>query len=217
MTYRIGLALAILAVAIGSAQQTASPVYTAAQAAAGRAAYEERCAACHLTDLGGRNEAPQLAGNDFINTWRNRSTKDLFDFISGTMPPDGAMLTPEQYTNIVAYILQQNGAAAGQQAFASTVAVSIGTVATGQRPAAAPQVAAGGGGRGAPGAQGAGGGRGQAPGGGRGAGRGAGGLDDDIPVGRGRGQAGPAVARGLTVKGEVKNYVPVTDAMLRNP
>ena len=32
--------------------------------------------------------------------------------------------------------------------------------------------------------------------------------------GRGRGAAPP---RGLTVAGEVKNYVPVTDAMLRNP
>src|SRR5690349_9594126 len=32
----------------------------------------------------------------------------------------------------------------------------------------------------------------------------------------GRGGA-PAVPRGLTVTGEVKNFVPVTDAMLRNP
>jgi alcohol dehydrogenase (cytochrome c) len=30
-------------------------------------------------------------------------------------------------------------------------------------------------------------------------------------------QAAPAAPRGLTVTGEVKNYVPVTDAMLRNP
>jgi hypothetical protein len=27
----------------------------------------------------------------------------------------------------------------------------------------------------------------------------------------------PATPRGLTVAGEVKNYVPVTDAMMRNP
>ena len=33
----------------------------------------------------------------------------------------------------------------------------------------------------------------------------------------GRGQAAAPAARGLTVAGEVKNYVPVTDAMLRNP
>src|SRR5262245_59023792 len=36
--------------------------------------------------------------------------------------------------------------------------------------------------------------------------------------GRGRGaQAGPPEPTGLTVTGEVQNFVPVTDAMLRNP
>ena len=35
--------------------------------------------------------------------------------------------------------------------------------------------------------------------------------------GRGGGAAAPARPQGLTVTGEVKNYVPVTDAMLRNP
>ena len=53
------------------------PSYTAAQAAAGRAAYQASCASCHLPDLAGRNEAPQLAGNNFMNTWRARTTRDL--------------------------------------------------------------------------------------------------------------------------------------------
>src|SRR4029453_16624246 len=35
--------------------------------------------------------------------------------------------------------------------------------------------------------------------------------------GRGGGAAAPARPQGITVAGEVKNYVPVTDAMLRNP
>ena len=39
--------------------------FTAAQAAAGRAAYQERCASCHLPDLRGSNEAPPLAGAQF--------------------------------------------------------------------------------------------------------------------------------------------------------
>ena len=38
------------------------------------------------------------------------------------------------------------------------------------------------------------------------------------PAGRGPGRAAaPAKPRGITVEGEVKNYTPVTDAMLRNP
>ena len=184
-----------------------TPVYTAAQAAQGRTAYDANCASCHVADLGGRNEAPQLAGGDFMNTWRTRSTKDLFDYMQAAMPPGGPTLAPEAYASITSYILQQNGAAAGAQAFTPATATPIGTVASGQRPISQQTAAA---------AQEAGGaGRGATPGG---RGRGAGGGDGDGAatgaVARG---AQAAVPRGITVAGEVKNYVPVTDAMLRNP
>ena len=200
-------AVAALAITLVSGQQpTSTPVYSADQANEGRAAYAVNCAGCHVADLGGRNEAPQLAGNDFMNSWRARTTKDLFEFIQATMPPGGSALSPETYLSLASYILQQNGAAPGAQALTAATAVPIGTVATGQRPAAETVAAAGG--RGMQGA----GGRGQ--GGGQAGGRG-GNPGDGPPLG-GRGQAAP-VARGLTVEGEVKNYVPVTDAMLRNP
>src|ERR1700681_3679734 len=206
------LAVFGLGIALVAGQQSTTPVFTAQQAAAGRAVYEANCASCHVADLGGRNEAPQLAGGDFMNTWRGRSTEALLEFMKRTMPPDGPPLAPDQYQSIVAYILQQNGAAAGPQPFSPTTAVPIGTVATGQRPAAGAQASAGSSQRGAGGGRGqAGGGRGQAPGG-----QGLSPDDGPAPVGRGRGQAAP-VARGLTVTGEVKSYVPVTDAMLRNP
>jgi alcohol dehydrogenase (cytochrome c) len=65
--------------------------------------------------------------------------------------------------------------------------VAIGQVATGQRPAGAPVRPA------APAAPG------------------------PAQAGGGRGQPAPPAARGLTVQGEVKSYVPVTDEMLRNP
>ena len=211
----VGMTVGVCGAALLAGQQpSGTPVFSTQQAAAGRVAYEATCAACHLADLGGRNEAPQLAGSDFINTWRGRSTQDLFEFMQGTMPPGGPTLPPDTYLSIVAYVLQQNGAAAGAQAFAANTAVPIGAVATGQRPAATAQAAAGGAaaGRGqAPGGPGGPGGRGQAAGRGRGD---AGGDDGGPPAGRGQAQA---VARGLTVPGEVKNYVPVTDAMLRNP
>ena len=45
---------AICAAAIGAAQQPAPPVFTAEQAAAGRAADDASCASCHVADLGGR-------------------------------------------------------------------------------------------------------------------------------------------------------------------
>jgi alcohol dehydrogenase (cytochrome c) len=192
---------AVAAVGVIAAQQAAgSAVFTSEQAAAGRAAYQVNCAGCHLPDLGGRNEAPPLAGADFMSAWRTRTASDLVEFIKATMPPGTARLSDDQYLTIVAYILQQNGAAGGAQPLAATTAVSIGAIATGQRPAAQTQAAGGqqpGGGRGAAG------GRGQQPGGGA--------------PGAGRGGAAAQPARGITVAGEVKNYVPVTDEMLRNP
>ena len=95
------------------AEQGAGAIYTAAQATAGRAVYQASCASCHLPDLAGRNEAPQLAGNNFMNTWRTRTTRDLFEFIQSTMPPTGENLSVEQYLGVTAFILQANGAAAG--------------------------------------------------------------------------------------------------------
>jgi alcohol dehydrogenase (cytochrome c) len=182
----------------GPGQQPPPPVFNASQAASGATVYAASCASCHMADLAGRNEAPQLAGNNFMNTWRNRSTKDLFEFIQSTMPPTGENLSAAQYLAVAAYILQANGAPAGEAALTATTAVPIGAIATGATPTAAAAAAppagrggAGAAGRGAPGAAG------QAPGGGRGA-----------PA-----NAGPL---GLTVTGTVKNYTPVTDEMLRN-
>jgi alcohol dehydrogenase (cytochrome c) len=176
------------------AQQPAPPVYNGSQGASGATVYAASCASCHMADLAGRNEAPQLAGNNFRNTWRTRSTRDLFEFIQSTMPPTGENLAAAQYLAVTAYILQANGAAAGEAALTATTAVPIGSVATGgavQTPAP-PAVVAGRGapqtGRGAP----------PGPGGGRGA---------------AAANAGPL---GITVAGTVKNYVPVTDEMLRN-
>jgi len=183
----------------GAGQQPPPPVFNASQAASGTTVYAASCASCHMADLGGRNEAPQLAGNNFMSAWRNRSTKDLFEFIQSTMPPTGENLSAAQYLAVTAYILQANGAPAGEAALSASTAVPIGAIATGATPttaaAAAPPAGRGGAaaaGRGAPGRAG------QAPGGGRGG----------AP-----GNAGPL---GLTVTGTVKNYTPVTDEMLRN-
>jgi len=162
-------------------QAPAPAVYTAAQATAGQASYQANCASCHLASLVGQNEAPALAGANFMTTWRGRTTKDLVEYMSATMPPGRPSLGEAEYLNITAYILQYNGAVAGPQPLAVAAATPIGSIATGQRAAATPATPA------APSAA-----------------------------------AQPARAvvpppRGHSVKGEVKNYVPVTDAMLKNP
>jgi alcohol dehydrogenase (cytochrome c) len=174
-------------------QQPAPAVapYTAAQADAGRAAYQANCANCHAPDLSGRNDASQLAGSLFMGSWGGRTTADLVGFMQGSMPPGNAGGLPEAtYLNIAAFILDSNGARPGTQPLTTQAKVGIRSIATGQLRA---QAAAPAGGRG---------GRGGAAGG---------------PLG-GRGEAPvPTTPRGITVAGEVKNYTPVTDAMLRKP
>src|SRR3954462_13115765 len=133
---------------VARGQQPTPPVFNASQAASGSTVYAASCASCHMADLAGRNEAPQLAGNNFLNPWRGRSTKDLFEFIQSTMPPTGENLNAAQYLAVTAYILQANGAPAGEAALTATPSVPIGSVASGATPtaaAAAPPVAAGGG------------------------------------------------------------------------
>src|SRR5215218_9559839 len=89
-----------------SAQQPA-PAFTAEQADAGRQVYDTSCASCHMPDLGGRNEAPPLAGPNFA--WRSRPARDLFDYISAQMPPGGGNLSPSQYRAVTSFILSRNG------------------------------------------------------------------------------------------------------------
>jgi len=114
-------------------------VFTAQQAAAGRTAYETGCAACHQVDLGGSNEAPQLAGGSFIGQWGDRSASDLIAYITTAMPPTnpGGPGQPA-ITNIVAYILQANGAVPGSQPLTPQTASAIRSVAMQQAPLRGP-------------------------------------------------------------------------------
>jgi alcohol dehydrogenase (cytochrome c) len=163
---------------VGYAQQSAGP-YTAAQATAGRATYQANCSGCHGADLTGLNSASALAGGLFMSSWGDRTPSDLVTFLEGAMPPGNPGSLGEQaYVNVMAFILDFNGAHAGNQPLTATSKVAIRSVATGQVKA---QAAAG------------------EPLGGR----------AEAPV--------PQTPRGLVVAGEVKNYTPVTDAMLRNP
>src|SRR5271167_1659312 len=98
-----------LAILVAQQSPTSGP-FTEAQAAAGRTAYQENCASCHLADMAGRNEAPQLAGSNFMNTWGSRSTRDLVALIQTSMPPGNAGgLSPETYADLAAFILAANG------------------------------------------------------------------------------------------------------------
>ena len=97
-------------------QTGAGAVYTAAQAQAGQAAYAQQCAGCHGNDFRGSGDAPAVVGPDFRAKWGPRATNELFTYLVQTMPPTNPGALGEEGTlNVTAYLLQINGAPAGQQ------------------------------------------------------------------------------------------------------
>ena len=111
MRSHLRFALAIVA----ASQAPGALAFTAEQAAAGRAAYEQTCANCHGPTL---RQLPNalLAGTEFVGRWGNRATSDLIAQARSTMPPDNpGGLPAETYANVVAYLLQANGGAAERE------------------------------------------------------------------------------------------------------
>ena len=117
------LALFVATAAGAPAQQPSAParVFSAGQAERGRTLYEEVCAECHLSSLAGANEAPALRGTSFLDSWGSGAVVDLADTIRVTMPPDNRnSLQSQQTYDLVAYILQSNGAVAGDDQLAAS-------------------------------------------------------------------------------------------------
>src|SRR5262249_39801015 len=84
-------------------------------------------------DLSGQGDAAPLRGTAFLQAWGTRTTKELLSFMQLTMPPQRAgALSLQQYIDIVAFILQQNGAVAGNQAFSATTETAINSAAGAQ-------------------------------------------------------------------------------------
>ena len=131
------------AIAVLVAQPAQTPSFTAAQAAAGRTAYERSCSGCHRADLQGSFEAPQLSGSNFLNQWGDKTIVELQTYLMASMPPtDPGSPGPDTMINIVAYVLQSNGARPGlqplsPQATATLRVAGAQTGAAGPRPAVA--------------------------------------------------------------------------------
>ena len=89
-------------------------VYTVAQANHGKQLFEQNCAKCHGSTLDGMDEIPSLKGSHFMADWEQQSLNDLMDRIHTTMPMDNpGALNVNSATDVVAYLLQQNGIPAG--------------------------------------------------------------------------------------------------------
>jgi len=184
----IALSAAAFGMAILFAQQRPAGPYTEDQATGGRAIYQASCASCHADDLNGR-EGPQLAGPNFVAQWGDRTAAELIKYMQSTMPPGGAALPVDSYLSLAAFILDANGARGGPQALTATSNVAIRSIASGRRAGAAEAQTA------------------QLSTNQAGANR--------PNANQARQEAQPP--RGITVEGQVKDFVPVTDAALRNP
>jgi alcohol dehydrogenase (cytochrome c) len=91
--------------------------YTEAQAERGRIAYGMSCASCHGRTLDDGAFGPPLKGVDFRSAWGSglkESIDPLVTFTATRMPPDRpGRLGDATYSDLIAYIMQENGAAAG--------------------------------------------------------------------------------------------------------
>jgi len=122
---RLAIALAALVAVFAPlfAQTTKSVwtgVYTTAQATRGTDVYQRVCSECHGDDLEGREKSPALAGQSFAQRWDGATLKKLFERMQ-EMPPDNpqARLQPNEYVDILAFLLSANDVPAGSQPLVS--------------------------------------------------------------------------------------------------
>jgi polar amino acid transport system substrate-binding protein len=91
-------------------------VYTTEQAARGSKLFAEYCGACHGEQLQGR-VGPALKGPGFASVDDEFTIGAMFTFFSVQMPAGApSSLTHEQYADLMAFLLQENGYPAGSQA-----------------------------------------------------------------------------------------------------
>jgi len=91
--------------------------YTPPQVAQGRWEYSQKCGVCHGAQLQGGG-APALKGTAFIQQWDGKKLSDLYEYVHNNMPLGlGASLPSQEYADVVAFVLAQNGLPAGIEKF----------------------------------------------------------------------------------------------------
>src|SRR6476659_5199714 len=89
-----------------SARSTASGVYTDEQATRGRDTYAMQCKSCHTP--------ASHTGATFASWWDRKPLSELYQFVTTRMPKnEPGSLAPEEYIEVVAYLLKLNEMPAG--------------------------------------------------------------------------------------------------------
>ena len=118
-------------VAVAGAQAPgADGAFTRDQAADGWSVYGVQCGQCHGPNLEGMIHAPPLSGVDFLNSWLGQTTDDMFAYLRDEMPPGQAgVISDQAYIDLVAYLLESNGAVPGDRTLMADAGVPIGDAA----------------------------------------------------------------------------------------
>ena len=155
-TKALGIAAGILGAGLfvlTGQEATPTGFYTLAQAEAGRVAYGNTCGQCHTATLLGRKGEPgelppvsslstayqefigprgfvaPLAGETFLDHFGSKTAAQLIARFQETVdafPPAG--MDKETTVNIVAYVLQVNGAKAGNRPLTRSTDVVVGSL-----------------------------------------------------------------------------------------
>ncbi|MGH7710576.1 MAG: c-type cytochrome [Gemmatimonadaceae bacterium] len=97
-----------------SVRSARSGVYTAAQAARGRDLYALQCRSCHTPE--------SHTGVIFDTWWGGKLLSDLFEYVQERMPKnEPGSLTPQEYADVVAYLLRMNALPTGGEELSTDV------------------------------------------------------------------------------------------------
>ena len=101
-------------------------VYTSAQADRGQETAQSMCFACHSQS---EWQTPM-----FMRVWSGRPIHQMWENLRMTMPYDSpGMLSAQEYTDVVAYMLELNGAPAGEAELPSSADGLMGITVTPQQ------------------------------------------------------------------------------------
>jgi mono/diheme cytochrome c family protein len=100
-----------------AAQEQRPPAFTEAQVERGKAIYQKNCQDCHGSTLdNGEFGGAPLKGSYFRQHWGSGDVSGVFGYMSALMPPDRpGQLSAQTYADLTAFILSNNGYAAGSE------------------------------------------------------------------------------------------------------
>ena len=111
---RAGSVLMLTVAGAASEAPSLSP-FTATKAQTGRVEFKCKCSSRHLPGPDGNRPAPSLMGLEVIKAWSDRRVRDLSVRMRDGIPPIGVRPREDDYTNVLAFLLQAKRLAAGAE------------------------------------------------------------------------------------------------------